>query len=331
LLPVYNAGQYLSEAIESILAQTFTRFELIIINDASTDNSLDIIKSFNDSRIVYLENPVNLKIVATLNKGIALARGKYIARMDADDISMPARLQMQYDYLEKHPETGVCGTYATVIDENGRETGKLIHQTDSEFIDINLLFSVPLIHPSVMIGTELLRSHLYCDKPYAEDYDLWCRLSCSARIVNLPKYLLLYRIHSANVSKVYSGQQLRCKESIVRQQLQRMHLQADNRQLHIHSLSFMPAFGNQVGKAELEETCAWFKKLIENNRATGLYPHHKLLAFLWGRWSVLCIRAKQKRKILLPPFMRVSPCTVCCFWGQMRLLLAKYRAERQEK
>ena len=115
LMPVYNGEMYLREAIDSILHQTFTDFEFLIINDGSTDNSETIILSYDDSRIRYEKNDSNLKLIATLNKGIELAKGKYIVRMDADDISIPDRIEKQVAFLEKNPDVGICGSWFTAF------------------------------------------------------------------------------------------------------------------------------------------------------------------------------------------------------------------------
>ena len=125
LMPVYNGEKYLRPAIESILNQTFSDFEFLIINDGSTDNSESIILSYKDERIRYVKNENNLKLIKTLNKGIDLARGKYIARMDADDISLPTRLEREIEYMESHPECGLVSVFPYVMSESG----KILHKS----------------------------------------------------------------------------------------------------------------------------------------------------------------------------------------------------------
>ena len=120
ILPAYNADRYLTEAIKSILAQTYSNFELIILNDGSTDHTEQIILGFTDSRILYIDNHQNLGIVATLNKGLSVAQGEYIARMDADDISTAVRFEHQINYLETHPAVGVLGSAIQIIDRRGK-------------------------------------------------------------------------------------------------------------------------------------------------------------------------------------------------------------------
>src|SRR5258705_299739 len=148
LMQVYNSERFLSEAIDSILNQTFTDFEFLIIDDGSTDNSLKIIKSYSDARIRLVQNEKNLGITATLNKGIVLARADLISRMDADDISYPERLQKQYEYLKDHPDCALLSTQARVIAEDKQV--EYIDDTNSDFFYYNLTFSSPIFHPSVM-------------------------------------------------------------------------------------------------------------------------------------------------------------------------------------
>ncbi|MFT5919102.1 MAG: glycosyltransferase involved in cell wall biosynthesis, partial [Granulosicoccus sp.] len=138
LLPVYNAEKFLEQAIRSVLDQTFTEFEFLIINDGSTDRSEEIIVSFNDSRIRYIKNETNLKLIKTLNKGIEFASGKYIARMDADDISLPTRFEQQVALLEKQPEIGVCGTNCIIFTTKGEESPSQ-YASDNDEIKFNML------------------------------------------------------------------------------------------------------------------------------------------------------------------------------------------------
>ena len=140
IMPAYNAEQYISEAIESILGQTFADFEFIIIDDGSSDSTSGIIASYKDSRIRYFRNEKNLGIVGALNRGLALAAGEYIARMDADDISLPERFQTQCAYMEKHPDVGVCGTAIKVFGKNMEEYDRFF-STNKADLKAELLFA----------------------------------------------------------------------------------------------------------------------------------------------------------------------------------------------
>src|SRR6185295_9135648 len=152
LMSVYNGEKYLKEAMESILNQSFSDFEFLIFNDSSTDSSREIILSYNDPRIVLIDNKKNIGLTKTLNKGISLAKGKYIARMDADDVCHPERLNEQVNYLDKNAEVAVCGTWVQFLNEN--EVVKL--PTKKNEIKTLLFCNSCLAHPSVMIRKSFL-------------------------------------------------------------------------------------------------------------------------------------------------------------------------------
>lgn len=202
LMSVYNGEKFLREAIDSILNQTFTDFEFLIINDGSTDKSVEIIESYEDSRIRLINNEKNLKLIASLNKGISLARGKYIARMDCDDISMPNRLEKEVNFLENSLDYGLVGTYYTVIDGEGRDQYNVSYPSSNELIKLFLSLNCPLAHGSIMGRTELFKQNLYgSEESYAvEDYELWTRMSKVTKIHNIPEYLFKYRVYGESFS-----------------------------------------------------------------------------------------------------------------------------------
>lgn len=202
-MPVYNAEKYLIEAIDSILLQTYTNFEFIIINDGSTDASANIINSYanSDPRVIHVEND-NQGISLSLNHGIKIARGEYIARMDADDISLPDRFKEQIKFMEDNKDIGVCGTWVDLIGDI-RDGEYKRHPTSDEELKVRLLFSVCFVHPSVIIRRELLiRTNNFYDPNYtsAQDYELWSRLKNCTQFANIPKTLMKYRVLSDSVS-----------------------------------------------------------------------------------------------------------------------------------
>jgi glycosyltransferase involved in cell wall biosynthesis len=321
-MPVFNAEKYLREAIESILHQTFTDFELVIVNDGSTDGSKAIVRSFSDQRIRYVENETNLGMAKSLNKGIDLCCGKYVARMDADDISLPRRLEKQYRFMEAHPDIGICSSWAQVIDDNGRVTGKILLQTDPKLVFIHLLFSVPFVHPACCIRADLLKENKYQREPVAEDYDLWSRLGDRTRMANLPEFLLQYRWHAANVSKEKEQLMDGIKREIIVGELQKLRLSPSDAELRIHTLSFsLHGFNSHrektvVQSSDLAATQQWFKRLIAANDRVKRYHPYAFRAYLWSRWLVLCLFMKQRRKIGNPSFAGCHPCTLYYLWKQ---------------
>lgn len=207
LMCVYNGEKYLREAIDSILHQTYTDFELIIVNDGSTDTSEEIIFLYNDERIKYIKNETNLRLQASLNKGLENCSGRFIARMDADDISLPTRFQQQVEFLEYHPEIGVVGTGFIFIDGNGTQYESVQYPASPSELQWSLFFSCPIVHPSVMMRKEVIDSVGGYDTQlkHAEDYDLWCRLCFVTKFSNLENTLLKLRKHDSNASLDYTN------------------------------------------------------------------------------------------------------------------------------
>ena len=208
LMSVYNAERYLSQAVESILSQTVEDFEFLIINDGSTDKSLSILKFYakKDKRI-HLVDQENIGLVRSLNKGLSLAQGKFLARMDADDIAMPNRFKRQIEYLEKHPECIALGSEVLQIDMDGAPICKMGALLTHDDIEAALLKGNggALRHPALMARCqELIDVGGYQERfKTAEDLDLYLRLAERGKLLNLSDVLLQYRIHlgSVNFSK----------------------------------------------------------------------------------------------------------------------------------
>ena len=209
LIPCYNCEEYVEEAVMSIIKQTYSNLEILVIDDGSTDNTGNILKMLvkEDPRIIYIKNEENLKLIATLNKGLNLCKGKYIARMDADDISLPTRIEKQVNFLEAHPEIGIVGTYIQIF---GVRESIWKMDTKDKYIRAHLFCNSSFAHPSVMMRTSILRdNHLYynTDYPHAEDYKLWCDIAQYTKLANIPEVLLFYRINENQVSNKYNKEQ----------------------------------------------------------------------------------------------------------------------------
>lgn len=205
VMSVYNGEKYLQKAIESILNQTYKEFEFIIIDDGSTDSSLKIIKNYKDSRIILVENKVNKGLIYSLNKGFEIAKGKYIARMDCDDIAEKNRIKIQLDYMEKNSDVAITGTGVKIIFEGLPLISKKSNQNDEwEYLKIKSFFSTPFVHPTVMIRNDILKTKKlkYREEfKYAEDYGLWTDIIREEKCVNIKKNLLKYRIVKQSVTR----------------------------------------------------------------------------------------------------------------------------------
>lgn len=203
LMPVYNAELYVREAVDSILNQTFTDFEFIIIDDCSTDGSYEVLKSITDDRIKLYRNDKNLNKSETRNKGLRLAKGKYLALMDADDINKPQRLKVQYDFLESHPEIDMCGTHVRYFGHK-----ELIWKTpvNTNSVKDYSLHGMPFSNPTLMARKRVYKTmHYQKEFDGVEDYKLISDLLQEYKGYNIPHVLLDYRVHGNQASFTFNS------------------------------------------------------------------------------------------------------------------------------
>lgn len=215
LMSVFNGERFLNSSIESILGQTFTDFEFLILDDGSTDSTWAILEHYadKDARVVLVRNKHNIGLTRSLNKGLNLARGEYLARQDADDISLPNRLKLQVEFLDAHLEVGLLGTAMEIIDENGKILGNRRPPADHESIAAELLVKNNAVgHSTVIARRDALKELGGYDRrlPYAQDYDLWRRLSRKRKIANLPEILVRWRDTPGSISRDSREEQLEC-------------------------------------------------------------------------------------------------------------------------
>jgi glycosyltransferase involved in cell wall biosynthesis len=214
LMSVHDEERYLREAIDSILAQSFSDFEFLILDDASTDSSRAIVRGYDDSRIRMIENERNLGLTRSLNRGIELARGTYIARMDADDLSKPERLGRQVAFLDAHSECAAVASYSAKIDRDSIDVGRARTPIDGDEIRKRLRRRNCITHGTVMMRREALQRVGCYDEAMerAQDYDLWLRLSEDHCICTIPELLYLWRQHGESVSVQHLEEQDRFAE-----------------------------------------------------------------------------------------------------------------------
>jgi hypothetical protein len=287
LMPVFNGEAHLREAVESILAQTFTDFEFLVVDDGSTDRSAEIIAAFRDPRIRLLSNDGNHGLIFTLNRGIDLATGKYLARMDCDDISLPERLAHQVAFMESNPEIGICGTWFRKF---GTKKDKVVRwQAAPDHIRCGLLFDAMVGHPTVVMRRELLIRHdLHYDPAYknAEDFELWVRASQYCDLANLDEVLLRYRVHPAQVTQSAASGQRETAGKVRLTQLRRMGIDPSPAEFEIHqAVSTCVSSGVDDVFARGEE---WLCRLIDVNDRSGIYPERAFAQVLVERWLTFC-------------------------------------------
>jgi hypothetical protein len=287
LMPVFNGEAFLHEAINSILAQTFTNFEFLIIDDGSTDRSLDIIDSYNDPRIRMEYNNNNLGLVATLNRGIDLSLGTYIARMDCDDVSLPTRLEKQVAFMDEHPEVGVCSAWVKVIGNASQSVWN--YPLEPEVLKCWLLFESVLPHPAAILRTKTFRErNLYYNSsfPHAEDYELWVRAAKKMSLMNIGEVLLLYRLHENNVGLVYSEGKMASASRIHLLQLLELGITPLSEEMDIHQQ--ISCWHFSPDKLFVEQVEKWLCKLKEANMVTNIYPEPAFSLVLAERWVGAC-------------------------------------------
>lgn len=275
IMPAYNAEKYIKEAIDSILMQTFADFEFIIIDDGSTDRTAEIVNSYSDSRIRFCPNERNMGVAATLNRGLGLAYGEYIARMDADDISMQERFSKQADYLDAHPDVTVCGT-AIELFRDGAIIGTHFYSIKPEKIKEDLFFSCGIAHPSVMMRrTSILELGGY-DPAFngMEDYELWCRVAENSKIAVLPELLLRYRIHGGQVTQNPSPKYREQMRKLKQRQITQLGVNASPEEFNAYAAYCMGTLERNYSEiAALER---FFEKAIAENRKS-MYYHCEFL------------------------------------------------------
>jgi glycosyltransferase involved in cell wall biosynthesis len=286
LMPVYNGAKYLPEAINSILSQTFSDFEFLIINDGSIDNSANIIKSFRDKRINFINNPSNSGLVVVLNQGLLMAQGRYIARMDADDISLPDRFKIQFELMEKKPEVGVCGTWVkNIYDDSKKITAK--YYVKHNDITANLLFGASFAHPTIMFRKELVaQGQLKYDENYkhSEDYELWTRLANKTKFANIPRVLLLYRKHQTSICSEQSDIQKDQALVLQLRLLRELDIEPTDMETRIHQAICQ----FKINSFSLSEHHYWLLKIGNANDKKKVYNNSSLKKILAEKWLVIC-------------------------------------------
>lgn len=276
IMSVHNGQKYLRKSIQSILNQTFRDFEFFIIDDKSMDSSAEIIQSFKDERIVCVTNAENLKLAASLNKGLNMAKGKYVARMDDDDIALPVRLEKQVDFLEMHPNVGLLGTYAELF---GSKKGVRKHSSINNELKVRTFFSCQFCHPSVMLRRSILhQNNLSYDTSFktAQDFELWSRLLQYTDFGTLPEILLRYRVHDKQISHSSRSNQVENTKKIYLGMLNRLNIGDSFIDLH----TSLADFDFKREEKEVGKIAAYFSLLISQNEKFKVFPEKSFSKFL---------------------------------------------------
>lgn len=280
LMPVYNAAGYIAEAIESVLLQTFRDFELLIVNDGSTDGTAAVIKSFNDERIVLIEQE-NLGVAAALNNGLKHARAGYIARFDADDICYPERLEKQYHFIRSNPDYIVVGSAADYMDASGNYIfTHHPHAITNEQLQNLLYTTCPFIHASVIYKKDLIAAIGYnIDAHSFEDHLLWQQIKGKGKMYNLPDKLLSVRL---NPSSLTMDERKRPKE--------------------FHEIKIKALKTGNISKADGDRLLNIILEQNKSKSKEGAYYILLAKKFLWNNYNPSKARQHLKKAIKLNSF-----------------------------
>jgi glycosyltransferase involved in cell wall biosynthesis len=288
IMPVYNAGEYVATAIESILKQSFGDFELLVVDDGSTDRSAEVVAGYSDPRLRRVENERNLGIAATRNRSIELARGRYIAWLDADDMSARRRLEKQVCLFESEPDIGICGTWVKPVGISPESVWR--YPTDSAFLRSRMIFDSPLATSSVMMRRELIdgaEAPFDPSFPPAEDYDLWERLSRNCNVTNLPEVLTYYRVHAAQTSLTKADQRRQSVIRVQRRQLERLGILPSPAEMELHLAIGVEwaTFSTTMDALRAQE---WLHRLVAANGEHAVYPADAFRSMAGERWWYIC-------------------------------------------
>jgi glycosyltransferase involved in cell wall biosynthesis len=292
LMPVHNGEAFVRAASESILSQTFQDLELLVVDDASTDRTVEILEGLNDPRVRIVRSRERLRFSRALNLGIEHATGAFLARMDGDDIALPDRLAIQHDYMLAHPEIGLCGGLAMMF---GMQEGPFFRPplTHGEIVSY-MLFDCPFVHPTVMLRRDLMERHkLRYDPTYCptDDYELWRRAARLFPVANINRVILRYRVHAASLTLSEWSEMDGHAARIAALELADLGIKVSADELQFH---------RNIGRGRcfpikrrdvLDRAEAWLEKLLTANAHMKRYPASDFARIVAGIWFGACYHA----------------------------------------
>ena len=288
LMPIFNVEKYIGEAIKSILTQSFTDLELLIINDGSTDKTANLVRKYKDKRIKFINNKKNRGLVAVLNQGMKLIKSRYLVRMDGDDISLPTRIEKQVQFMESHPEIDVCGTWFEVF-ESGAKSKTYSRPVSPAACKASLLFTDPVCHATTIMRFETLKKHDVKYSPgfeHLEDYEFWNRISPFANFSNIDEVLYRYRYHSDSTGHKEQKEQQRLMKMVQEIYLKKLGILTASKDVVIHSQILNRSYKPSI--LFLIRTGLWFRKLIKTNQKSRIYDDVEFSKIINQKWLMVC-------------------------------------------
>jgi glycosyltransferase involved in cell wall biosynthesis len=305
ILPVHNGADYIYEAVASVLEQTYSNFELIIIDDCSNDATVTRVQSFQDTRIRLICSQERLGICKALNIGLDNANGLFIARMDADDVCHPHSLERQVSFLQQHQNVGFCGSWVRLFGAK-QQTRKFYVPVGPMRVKAFAVYDNPMVHSSVMLRREVLQNvePVYRDDfAHAEDFDLWTRLLECTEGDNLPEILLDYRVHSQSITQQKSAEMDSVASRTLQRQLKRLGLNVTQDEIMRHRRWATGRIDYDNILQDIDAAEKWLIRLLDANiKSLWCDP----AAFLWTTrkiWFALCYRVQAADKPIMKRFI----------------------------
>ena len=322
VIPVHNREAYVAAALDSILAQSFADFELLVVDDGSTDNSRAIVEAHDDRRVRLVANDRNRGIAATRNRAVGLARGDYLAFLDSDDIACPDRLAHQVDFLDRHPDIAAVGGWVAWMDESGRRRGKVKRlATAPDDIAAQRLFRPGIVNSAAMARTTVLADFPHReDLAVGSDFDMWARFAGSHKLANLPAVLVMVRRHGQRATTEHADRVAAVRTGIYAAQLGALGIAFTATDLERHfMLRRMHKVGFTPDRDYLDWAEAWLRGLQAANRVAGLYPEPAFSHELGVFWAKTCRHAPAPVRFLASPLNR-------CAWPGLWKLARRHAA-----
>ncbi|MES1937243.1 glycosyltransferase family 2 protein [Salinisphaera hydrothermalis] len=298
VIPTYNSARYLDDAIQSVLAQDYADFELLVVDDASTDDTADHVARYRDPRVRYLRNDTQRGIAGARNRGIDAARGEFIASLDGDDRAYPSRLSCQVAFLDAHPDHAAVGSWARWMDAEGRaRPGVTRRPTDWRDASAQLIYKSSLQQPSVTARAAILAEYRY-DESFrlSSDYELWTRIATHHRLASQPRALVRCRRHTRSTTRSQHDGVIACQRRIFARQLDRLGLRYRDEDLEGHRLLWRPGKrGDELSRDTLAWAEDWLMRLAAANARERCYPDAAFRAVLGWGWCQIGFSALRSR------------------------------------
>jgi len=292
LMPAFNAEAYINEAIDSVLAQTYTDFELLVVNDGSTDATGSRVLNYSDSRIRLIDKPNNEGLAAARNTALYAARGRYVAWLDSDDIAHPSRLGLQVSMLDRKPEVGMCGSWVKTIGSEEQRTWR--YPRKAKYLRAHMLFDDPFATSAVTMVRDIALNHGILfneDNAPAEDYDVWEQISCISHAINIPRVLTSHRIHGGQTSTREAHRTANAVRRIQERQFQRLGLTLGESEWEIHNLIGV-CWGEGFDHSHAGAAMEWLSRIVEANEASSVYDKRALRRVVQRKRNMLHLKER---------------------------------------